>query len=216
MTTRGTVKWIILLCLLPFPLLAQEAITVLALFPGKAVVQVDGNNYTLTVGQRAKGGVELLAADSESATLLVGGERRTLKLGQHISSSYPEASRKVVQIWPDRNGMYATSGSINRRSVSFLVDTGATSIALNSNEARRLGIDYQRVGVRQQGETASGKVVMHRIKLDEVVVGTIRLTGVDAVVIEGAYPSSVLLGQSFLNRVQMQREGSLLRLLSLQ
>lgn len=216
MSASTSIKGLFLLWLLPLPLLAQEAITVLALFPNKAVVQVEGNNYTLTVGKGAKGGVELLAADSESATVSVGGERRTLKLGQQISSTFPAAAHKVVQIWPNSRGMYAVSGSINRHSVSLLVDTGASTIALNSNEATRLGIDYQKSGTRLLGETASGRVMMHQVKLEEVTVGSIRLSNVEAVVIEGAYPSSVLLGQSFLNRIEMQREGSLLKLLSLQ
>ena len=91
----------------------------------------------------------------------------------------------------------------------FLVDTGATTIAFSTAEARRLGIDY-RSGTRSIGRTANGTVTCYGVKLDTVRVGDITLQNVDAHVLEGMGPSNVLLGMSFLNRTQMNRDGDTL------
>jgi len=48
-----------------------------------------------------------------------------------------------LRIWPTSNGMYLVNGTINGFTVRFLVDTGATAIAMNRNDARRLGIDFR-------------------------------------------------------------------------
>ena len=118
----------------------------------------------------------------------------------------------MVQIWPDAYGMYSIIGNINSYPVTFLVDTGATLIAMNKNEARRLGLDYLVIGTPSQASTASGVVNTYHIKLKKVRVGDITLTGVDATVIDGNFPTEVLLGNSFLNRLDMRRDGKMLEL----
>ena len=81
--------------------------------------------------------------------------------------------------------------------MQFLVDTGATSIAMNENEARRLGIDYRVDGKPMVASTASGTSRGWRVTLDRVKIGGIELLGVEAAVIEGGYPTEALLGMSF-------------------
>ena len=93
----------------------------------------------------------------------------------------------------------------------FVVDTGATFITLPSHEANRLGLDYQK-GQKTVMETANGNVLAYRLKLDSVRVGNIAEQSVDAVVLEGDGLSKALLGMSFLNRVDMRREGANLTL----
>jgi aspartyl protease family protein len=198
--------------MISFSVMAVERIQVLGLFTGKALLLVDDRRYTLAVGESSPEGVKLIAADSDRAIIAINGERREVRLGSQISSHYPEAQKKVVDIYPDSNGMYRVEGSINNHSVSFLVDTGASAVAMNSGQAKRLGIDYRRKGIAGMAETASAQVPVYQVKLDKVTVGSIRLYGVVAMVIEGAQPSQVLLGQSFLNQLQMKREGALLRL----
>jgi len=97
-------------------------------------------------------------------------------------------------------------GSINGGSVRFLVDTGATLVTLPASEARRLGIDYLR-GRRGQMQTANGVAAVYRVTLDSVRIGDIEVNGVDAVVSEGGAMSMSLLGMSFLNRMEMRRDG---------
>ncbi len=196
----------------PLSVIAVEQVQVLGLFAGKAILLVDDQRYTLKAGESTPEGILLVAADSDKAVIEIEGERRQLKLGSQISSHYPEAEKKVVRLYPDNLGMYRGDALINGYSVPFLVDTGATTIAMNSIEAKKLGIDYRRVGTPGLGETASGRVQVYWVKLDTVSVGEIRQYNVDAVVIEGEQPSVVLLGQSFLNQLHMKREGALLRL----
>lgn len=191
---------------------AVEQVQVLGLFTGKVILLIDGQRHTLAVGESSPEGVKLIAADSDKALIEVDGKRRKLTLGSHISSHYPEAKTKVVDIYPDSTGMYRVRGRINSHPVDFLVDTGASAIAMNSGLAKRLGLDYQEKGIAGLAETASAKVPVYQLKLDSVTVGKIRLYNVTAMVIEGPQPSQVLLGQSFLNQVHMKREGVLLRL----
>jgi aspartyl protease family protein len=105
----------------------------------------------------------------------------------------------------------ATSGQVNGIPVRFAVDTGATFVTFPASEARRLGLDYVN-GQKMLMNTANGSALAYRIKLDTVRVGDITMNGVDAVVIEGASLSVVLLGMSFLNRVDIKREGEIMTL----
>jgi aspartyl protease family protein len=95
--------------------------------------------------------------------------------------------------------------------VRFLVDTGATSIALPGREAERLGIDYRK-GARGMTQTANGPVAVYRVTLDRVSLGGIELRMVEGVVIEQGLDIA-LLGMTFLNRVEMKREGQSMTLI---
>lgn len=191
------------------PLHAAE-IVVLGLFKGKAVLQVDGARRVVSEGQSTPEGITLIEADSEAALLDVGGRRVRYGLGTHIGSSYSAPQQQEVRIWPDTGGMYTVSGAVNGYSVSFLVDTGASLVAMNSGEAKRMGVDYLRDGRPGMIETASGRETAYRVELDSVSVGEIKLYNVPAVVLEGEMPSNILLGMSFLDRLEMQREGKAL------
>jgi aspartyl protease family protein len=195
------------------PAKAVESIHVVGLFTNKAVVQVDGKRRVLAVGKPSPEGVVLISATSESAVLEVDGTRSTFRLGRQITTVFrAPAERPAMQIWPSARGMYSLVGSINGYPVNFLVDTGATLIAMNKNEARRLGIDYVVDGTPSRASTASGVVNTYLIRLARVKIGEIELRDVDASVVDGAFPREVLLGNSFLNRLEMRREGRMLEL----
>ena len=108
--------------------------------------------------------------------------------------------------------MFQTTGSINGLPVQFLVDTGASSVAMNSAEARRLGIDYRVVGEETRVATASGIESAYAVNLERVKVGEIQLHNVAGVVIDGAQPQQVLLGMSFLGQLDMNNEGTVMTL----
>jgi aspartyl protease family protein len=189
-------------------------IAVAALFSGKAVLVVNsGKPQTLSVGQTTPEGVKLLSANSESAVIEYRGQRQTLIMGQgtRVGGSGASAGSGQVTLTADSRGHFITTGAINGVSVQFMVDTGATSVALSTSEARRLGVNYLG-GERGRASTANGVVSMYRVKLDSVRVGDIVLTNVDGTVVEGAGPSVALLGMSFLNRTQMLRDGDKLTL----
>ena len=107
-------------------------------------------------------------------------------------------------------GHFITHGSINGQNVQFMVDTGATSVAMNAFQARRLGIDFLVTGTEVRANTASANVKAYRVRLDRVKVGDIELNGVDGLVLEGGFPTDVLLGMSWLSRVRMEDQGSTL------
>ena len=108
--------------------------------------------------------------------------------------------------------MYEVNGSINEFQVKFLVDTGATSISMNSNQARRIGIDYKMEGREGLSETASGLSKIYIVNLKTVMVGGIKIHDVQASVHDGDFPRIILLGNTFLGRVKMIREGEMLKL----
>ncbi len=197
--------------LLPAAGASATALMVSGLFTNKAVVDIDGGPLrTLSVGQKTAEGVVLVAVDRDAATFEIDGKRMTLGLGRaRMAASAPAAESTVLTA--DLRGHFNTDGQVNGRTVRFVVDTGATLIALPSSEARRLAIDYdkgQRVGMR----TANGTTTGYLVRLDTVSVGSVTLHGVDAVVMEGNGLSSPLLGMSFLNRMDMKREGDLMTL----
>jgi len=186
------------------------SISVMGLFKDKAIVSIDGGKpRTLSAGQTVLG-VRLLAADSDSASFDVDGKRRTLSMGQSFAGGPATAGRQSVSLTADARGHFAAAGSLNGYPVSFLVDTGATSIAISAAEARRMGLDYkagQAVGVG----TAAGVVPAWRVKFNTVKVGSITLSQVDGMVVETGL-SMPLLGMSFLNRMEMKRDGQTMTL----
>jgi len=181
-------------------------IIILGLFNDQAVVKIDEKQHILKVGKTNPTGVTLISANSRVAILEVGGVQAEYFLGSHIGSHYVAPPKQpVVSLWPTR-GMYLTPGSINGYSVDFIVDTGASAIAINANTAKRLGIDYKRgkaVGVR----TASRIEMAYQVSLDLVQVGGIKLHNVSAMVLDGEEPMRALLGMSFLGQLDMQRSG---------
>ena len=202
---------IILFCFVSIQLVLAADIMVLGLFKNKAIVNIDGVQRTLKKGKKSPEGVMLIWADSDSAILEVDGKEQEFKLGRHVSTQFKKKVLAEAKIMPV-NGMYATVGFINGHQVEFLVDTGATWIAMNVHQARSLGINFRFIGKRSSVSTANGVVPVYRITLDKVRVGEIELRNVAAGVLEGDSPSEVLLGNSFLNRVEMQRQGQMMLL----
>lgn len=201
------------LALVSTPCPAIESVEVMGLFPGRAVVSIDGKRRTLSVGRTSPEGVTLVSADSEAAVLEFDGHRRTFGLGRRISTIYrPPAERPVTRIWPTGDGMYRTVGTINGFPVSFLVDTGATQVAMSRTEAHRLGIDYLVEGRPGRAHTAAGDVVTYSVVLRRVQIGEIVLSDVPASVIDRDSPADVLLGNSVLDHLELRREGRALEL----
>lgn len=191
------------------PLYAAN-ITVVGLFPGKALIVVNnGAPRTMSVGQTSPEGVKLIATDSKSATLEFEGKRHVLEIGEHFATT-TAGSVPTVKLAADTRGHFVTLGSVNGGSVRFLVDTGATLIALPARDASRLGIDFRK-GDAGFAQTAAGPTPVYRVRLDTVQIGDITINQVDAVVmVEGL--EIALLGMSFLNRTEMKREGQTMTL----
>jgi len=192
---------------------AVDSISLHALFKDKAIFVIDGNRRVLAKGEVSPEGVRLVATDTaaEEAEIEVDGRRETVKLGM-VMAGFQPTSRASVTLWAGASGHFFADGTVNGLSVRFMVDTGATTIALSGNEAARLGIDYRSRGRPGYANTAGGVVRTYSVTLDKVEVGPILLHNVDAAVIEGSYPREALLGMSFLGRLDMKREGQRLEL----
>ena len=191
---------------------AVEKIVVMALFPGKVMLQIDGTNRLLNAGKTSPEGIKVISVNSREAILEFNGKKDSYTLGSRIGTSFKKKEQAETQIMSDNKGMYRTAGSINGIPVYFLVDTGATLIAMNSQHARKLGIDYRVTGTESFATTASDVVKVHKVKLASVKVGEIKINNIDAVVMEGNQPSTILLGMSFLGRVEMTNNQGLLKL----
>lgn len=185
-------------------------VALVGLMPGKAMVVIDGGKrQTLSIGGSSVEGVKLLAIESGAAVFEVDGKRRRTQIGQSVVSAAP-AEKPSVVLAADGQGHFFTSGSINGESMRFLVDTGATFISLGAGDARRARIDVSK-GTPGMTMTANGMARVWRVQLPSVKVGNITLHNVDATVHEHDMPI-VLLGMSFLNRMEMRRDGSSLTL----
>lgn len=147
-------------------------------------------------------GVKLVSASGSDAVVQVEGRTLNLRLGAPVSVGGSGANRRAV-LTPDAQGHFVQDGQINGRRVTFIVDTGASTVALGQEEAERLGLAF-RTGDPVNMRTANGTAQGWRIKLDKVRLGDIELLGVQAVVTPQPMPF-VLLGNSFLAEVQMTR-----------
>jgi aspartyl protease family protein len=185
-------------------------IDVIGLFPGKAVLVVDGGSpKTYSVGTPVAEGVKLLSVNESSATIDANGQRLTIPIGQHLNRSVPAAGASVT-LQANGQGHFVAQGQINGASMRMLVDTGATMIALSASDATRIGINYKK-GQLGYVNTANGPAPVHRVTLGTVKIGDIELNQVDAVVQESALPFA-LLGMSFLSRTEMRNDGQQLTL----
>lgn len=194
---------------------ADKQIDLLALFEDQAIVHIDGVRRLLAVGESSPEGVTLITSDSDQAVIEFDGRREILMLG--MVSVFPGSGKSAageiesISLWADPRGFFYADGTINGYPVRFLVDTGATTIAISSDLARRIGIELSD-GKPWIANTAGGMARMVRIKLDSVSVGDIAVRDVDAGVILGSHPTTPLLGMSFLGEVDMVRRGNQMEL----
>jgi aspartyl protease family protein len=176
----------------------------------KALVVIDGGKPRwLATGETTAEGIKLVGVSGQSAVVEFGGKRQTLVMGQNgrlSGGTAASAGTQHVTLTANQGGHFVTSGTINGVSVQFLVDTGASFVSFSSTEAQRLGVNYLN-GQKGTSSTANGIAPAYRIKLDEVKVGDITLNNVDAMVLVGDNLPIVLLGNSFLNRMEMKRDG---------
>ena len=177
----------------------------------KAVLVINGQQRVMSVGETQQQ-ITLLAVDKDSVLLQIDGDEERFYFSERVGSTFSQRTKLVEQIYKDTTGMYRTVGSINSYPVNFLVDTGASAIAMNATEARRLGVNYLLTGEQTLIETASGTAVGYSVVLDTVSVGQIKLRNVNALVLEGSSPTTVLLGMSYLGRLNVRHEGHVMQL----
>ncbi len=179
----------------------------------KALLVINGKLRSLAVGAQAEG-VRLLGLDTGSALVEVGGQRLRLEIGAtpvSLGSGAPApgaGNRIVLPI--GTGGHFTSAGSINGRPVMFMVDTGASLVAISQQEAQRIGLRFQDAP-RGIVQTANGQVPAHRVRLSSIRIGDVQVYEVDAVVMPASM-GMVLLGNSFLNRFDLKRDTSTMTL----
>ena len=208
---KATAAWLAAVALAP-ALVAAQGVSLHGVLGRKALLIVDGGAPRVIAPGERHGGVQLVSVEGDQAVVRVDGQQMRLRVGEspvRVAGTLPTGGDRVA-LTADSRGHFFTQGSINQRPVRFMVDTGATVVAIGRAEADRLGLKYdagQRVGLRTAGGEAQGWL----LKLASLRVGDVTVYEVDAVVTPSAMPA-VLLGNSFLNRFNMQREGDRLML----
>lgn len=207
----GLAPWCLALAL---PAFAQSPSLALSGVSGnRALIVIDGAPPKFLGTGQAHAGVKLLSVSGDSATVEVNGQRQTLQVGGapvSVGKGRAGGGGQRVVLTADARGHFVPEGQINGKSVKFLVDTGATAVALGAAEANRINLKFEH-GQRIQMNTANGVSNGYLIRLESVRVGDVVAYDVDAVVSPQAMPY-VLLGNSFLNRFQMQKNNDQLTL----
>lgn len=187
--------------------MAQTNVRVVGLFANAAVLSVDGQRTLVKAGEMGPQGIKVVSADSRLAVLSIDGVNSTHTLSRDYGSGgFATPEKRRLTISKGAAGHYWVTGSVNGNSVPFMVDTGATTIAMNAAQARRLGLDFKNKGTPVMVSTASGTEQAWRVYLNSVKLGAIEVLGVDAMVLDSQFPQDVLLGMSFLSRVSWREE----------
>lgn len=178
-----------------------------AVLGSKVVLSVNGKRRILSKGQTTSEGVKLVQYSNHSATLFVNGQSVRVNIGDApLSTHYTPKNVTEFKIFKDSSGMYRTQGLINGKNVSFLVDTGATTVAMGWGQAQGLGIDVLKESKGQivKVSTANGITDAYPITLDKVSVGGLEAPYVKALVIKNTNMQEALLGMSYLSRVHVK------------
>jgi aspartyl protease family protein len=189
---------------------ATEVLLVGTFGSSAAILAIDsGAPRTVKVGQ-VLGGVKLISVENDRATVeAADGRRRVLVRGQTYSTG-AGGGTQIATLSEGAGGHFMADGLVNGGPLRFVVDTGATSVAIPAADAERLRIDY-RSGRRVATQTANGTAPAFLVTLQSIRIGGIELQGVEAIVIEQGLPVA-LLGNSFLSRTNMRREGQTMTL----
>lgn len=186
-----------------------QSVSLHGLLGRQALLIVDGKPPRAVAPGQTHLGVTVLSTDEDRAVVaLAGGQRLTLRVGESpvsVGGAPAPGGSDRVALSADARGHFITPGSINNRPTQFLVDTGASVVAIGQAEADRLGLNY-RTGQPVTLRTANGTAPGWALKLATVRIGDVTAYEVDAVVTPSAMPA-VLLGNSFLNRFSMRRDG---------
>jgi aspartyl protease family protein len=197
------------LCLVSGGAAAQD-VGLAGVMGSKAMLMIDGGEpQAVAIGQ-SLAGVKVISVQGDQAVVEIGGRKRLLRVGQHAIGAAPADGSGTIVMTADNQGHFYATGSVNGAAVRFLVDTGATMVSLGASDARRIGLDFNR-GQKGMTQTANGQTMVSKVKLDTVRIGDVTLHNVDALIHQNEMPMA-LLGMSFLNRMEMQRDGSTMTL----
>lgn len=195
------------------PSATAQSVALSGVLGSKALLVIDGGTPRALAAGDSLQDVRVLQVSGDTAEVEIKGRRQTLRLGEAPISlggrgavaGDPALGRRVV-LKADNRGHFIERGQINGKTMVYMVDTGASSVAIGRSDAERMGLPFLK-GQPVMMRTANGDAQGWSLRLDSVRVGDVEVFGVDAVVAPLAMPY-VLLGNSFLAHVQMTRQGS--------
>ena len=198
--------------LLPGLAFAQSVSLAGSIGETKALLMIDGAPHTVAVGTTVKG-VTLKRVMPNAAEVEIGGKLVAVTMGgapASVGGGGGGGGGRQIVIPVGSGGHFVADGQINGKSARFLVDTGATMIAMSKSEAERLGVNWKN-GQRSLVQTANGVVPTYQVSLTSVRIGDVEVFNVAASVVQAEMPV-ILLGNSFLGRFSMRRDADTLRL----
>jgi aspartyl protease family protein len=186
----------------------SQSVTLTGMVGNKALLIVDGSAPKIVASGESFNGAKVISTQGDTAVLMVGGKRLNMRVGDAPASVGEQAGSKSsgskIVLTASEGGHFITVGSINGKAVQFMVDTGATTVAMGAAEAKRMGIDYTS-GKPVRMSTANGQTLGYLLTLNSVRIGDVEVQNVEAIVSQQAMPY-VLLGNSFLTRFSMRRD----------
>ena len=196
---------------LPAQVQAQD-VALAGILGGKALLVVNGSAPRGVAPGESHMGVQVVSVGREDAVVDRAGGRRSLRLGEAPVRVGGSGTGQRVVLKADARGHFVSSGQINGRIMQYMVDTGASTVAIGRPDAQRMGLKFEEQGQSVRMNTANGVAQGWRMRLDSVRVGDVELRGVDAIVTPQPMPY-VLLGNSFLREFEMSRNGDEMMLL---
>ena len=184
-----------------------QSVALAGMMGSKALLVVDGSSPKSVAAGETHQGVKVISTSGDQAVIEQDGKRTTLRVGEapvHMGASKSSGKGNRIVLTAGSGGHFMTAGQINGKAVQFMVDTGATSVAMGAQDAERAGINYK-AGQPVMMSTANGTAQGFRIKLSSVRVADVEVFDIDAVVTPQPM-TYMLLGNSFLTRFQMNRE----------
>lgn len=202
-----------LMLIAAFPAAHAQPVALAGMLGSKALLVVNGTAPKTVAAGDTHEGVKVISTSSDQAVIEQSGKRFTLRMGEapvHVGAAKSGGKGNKIILNAGSGGHFMTAGQINGRAVQFMVDTGATTVAMGALDAERAGLNYKS-GQPVMMSTANGVTQGYKIKLDSVRVGDVEVFDIDAVVTPQAMPF-MLLGNSFLTRFQMLRDNDQLTL----
>jgi aspartyl protease family protein len=171
----------------------------------KALLVVDGGAPKALGAGETHQGVKLISVMGELAVVEIKGKRVNVRVGDAPVSQGAQpggANGNKIVLPIGTGGHFFAQGLVNGKPIQFMLDTGATTVAIGQSDAQRMGIEYQK-GLAVRMGTANGVAQGWKIKLSTVKIGDVEVYDVDAIV--GPDMPFALLGNSFLGRFNMNK-----------
>jgi aspartyl protease family protein len=187
-----------------------QSVALSGVLGSKALLVVNGSTPKAVAAGESHLGVKVVSVTGEQAVLDIKGQRSTVRVGDapvSVGVQKDSTSSNKIVLPLGQGGHFFAQGTVNGKSMQFLVDTGATTVALGESDAKRMGIDYQK-GRPVRMNTANGAAQGWFVKLNSVRIGDVEVYEVDAVV--GPNMPFALLGNSFLSRFSMNRTSDMM------